>query len=83
MSSSQMPFGLMTFVANLLPVSQDVNYMFSSGANVEIRGAYLWDGCRVGDNCVITTSILDTDVQIKEGVTIKSGCVIAKNVSIL
>ncbi|ELU00049.1 hypothetical protein CAPTEDRAFT_153443 [Capitella teleta] len=54
----------------------------SIGNNVRLENAYILNNVTVGDDCVITTSLLDDGVKVMAGVKVHSGCVLAKKVVI-
>ena len=54
--------------------------MCVAGDNVDIRGAYVWDGCVVEDDCRLERCLLDTGVRLQRRVHVTAGCVLAQNV---
>ena len=48
-------------------------------ASAQLRGTILMDGCEIGENSVVTDSILCEQVQIGNGCVIEKGCVIGAN----
>ncbi|CAG8443520.1 6183_t:CDS:10 [Acaulospora morrowiae] len=51
------------------------------GPNVEIDGAYIWDGVKINANCSIFRSILANNVVLEENVIVNKGCLLACDVS--
>ena len=54
---------------------------YLTGSNVEMSGAYVWDGCVIADGCRLERCLLDAGVQLQPSVSVKPGCVLAQHVS--
>ncbi|CAG8733574.1 2809_t:CDS:10 [Cetraspora pellucida] len=52
------------------------------GPNVEIDGAYIWDGVKIKSNCSVFQSILANNVVLEENVIVKKGCILSYGVII-
>ncbi|KAI9102598.1 nucleotide-diphospho-sugar transferase [Phlyctochytrium arcticum] len=52
------------------------------GERVLIEGAYIWDGAKIGSDCIIRRSIIGNNTVVRSKVTIEPGCLIAGNVII-
>ena len=58
-------------------------YLFLSGENVQLDGAYIWDDVTIDDNCVVKTAVLDTGVHVYRNTTVQPGCVLAAMVGLV
>ena len=58
-------------------------YLFFSGENVQLDGAYIWDDVTIDNNCVVKTAVLDSGVHVYRNTTIQPGCVLAAMVGLV
>ena len=56
-------------------------YFFVSGANVTIRGCYLWDNVTIEDGCVLKNAIVCDGVTVFANTMVQERTILSWNVS--